>query len=208
MTRFGLIGKSLGHSFSKDYHNTRFSKEGVDARYDNYELESAAQVTDLFAENPSLKGVNVTAPYKREVMDFLDLVDPLAQEVQAVNTIVRTVDGLKGFNTDLFGFTKSLQDWLGQATVKALVLGSGGASKAVQCALNILKVEYLLVSRNPSIGQLSYQDLNDEVLDEHHLLINLLNGWTFRCQRDANRIVQQAVGQVDDAVRNRGREKE
>jgi shikimate dehydrogenase len=173
--KFGLIGYPLGHSFSKKYFTQKFAREGrSDCQFELYEFPQVADFTDLLAQERALEGLSVTIPYKEQIIPYLDALDPACQRIGAVNCI-RIRNGKKvGFNTDYLGFKHSLQAWLGDAIPAALVLGTGGASKAVQQALSDLGVSYLLVSRSKQAGQLTYQDLSENKtwLENHPLVIN------------------------------------
>lgn len=175
MRKFGLIGYPLGHSFSKKYFTQKFAREGrSDCQFELYEFPQVADFTDLLAQERALEGLSVTIPYKEQIIPYLDALDPACQRIGAVNCI-RIRNGKKvGFNTDYLGFKHSLQAWLGDAIPAALVLGTGGASKAVQQALSDLGVSYLLVSRSKQAGQLTYQDLSENKtwLENHPLVIN------------------------------------
>ncbi len=178
--RFGLIGFPLSHSFSEDYFATKFKKEGiVDHRYDLFSLKSIDKIIEILGTIQNLKGLNVTIPYKEKVISYLYDISKEAAEVGAVNTI-KIIDGkLYGFNTDVYGFEFSLLKFLERKNVNALVLGSGGASKAIQYVLRKNKIEYNVVSRNPLRGDLIYENLNAEVVDNHHLIINTTPLGTF-----------------------------
>ncbi|WP_114782236.1 shikimate dehydrogenase family protein [Botryobacter ruber] len=174
MRKFGLIGKKLGHSFSKKYFTEKFTREGInDAVYDLYELESIEAFPALLAREPELVGLNVTVPYKEVVIPFLDELDPAAARIGAVNTI-RIQNGRKtGYNTDYIGFKHTLEKFFPvQPGAKALVLGTGGASKAVVAALDALQIAHTYVSRNPPAGGVTYEELNQEMLAAHQLIIN------------------------------------
>ena len=174
MRRYGLIGKKLGHSFSKRYFTEKFEKEGIrDTVYELYELPDIAEVPELLAREPELVGLNVTVPYKEAVMPYLDELDESAATIGAVNTI-RIKDGrTKGYNTDFIGFRDTLQQfYLQEARGQALVLGTGGAAKAVWAALSALAIPYVAVSRNPAAGELSYEAVTPEILKQYNLLIN------------------------------------
>ncbi|RLD17877.1 MAG: shikimate dehydrogenase, partial [Bacteroidetes bacterium] len=145
--QFGLIGKTLSHSFSRDYHNRRFQREGIAAHYSNFELDQISDIKDLIAGLPTLKGLNVTVPFKESVLPFLDDVSTQAMAIGAVNTIVVEADRLIGYNTDVFGFEESLRNWIDGDLNGALVLGTGGASRAVGQALSNLGIAYVSVSR-------------------------------------------------------------
>lgn len=135
MDKYGLIGYPLGHSFSIGYFNERFENENIDAKYINFEIPSIDDLPEVLASNPQLKGLNVTIPYKEKVIPFLDSVSPEARAIGAVNVIRVTHKGnkviLRGFNSDVIGFTKSIEPMLEKCHKKALILGTGGASKAV-----------------------------------------------------------------------------
>ncbi len=178
MRRFGLIGFPLEHSFSKKYFAQKFENEGVgDCLYELFPLKNISDLPDLLSHKYDLVGLNVTIPYKESVIPLLDSLDETAARVGAVNTIRIENGRLIGFNTDVFGFEKSLLDFIeksGQkpAGVQALVLGSGGASKAVIFVLKRLKISFQLVSRSTKKGHLTYQEINEEILHSHHLIIN------------------------------------
>jgi shikimate dehydrogenase len=173
--KFGLIGYPLGHSFSKKYFTEKFDREGIQGcQFELYPIESISEFPQLLDRESSLEGLSVTIPYKEQVIPFLDALDPACAQIGAVNCI-RIRDGKKiGFNTDYLGFKQSLQSWLGREIPNALVLGTGGASKAVQQALRDLEVSYRIVSRNSSEGQLTYANLKEqpEWLASHPLIIN------------------------------------
>ncbi|WP_018476792.1 shikimate dehydrogenase family protein [Pontibacter roseus] len=174
MRRFGLIGKKLGHSFSKRYFTEKFGREGIaDAAYELYELPEITDLPELLKREPELVGLNVTVPYKEAVMPFLDELDAAAAQIGAVNTI-RIADGrTKGYNTDFIGFRDTLEGfYLIHAGSRALVLGTGGAAKAVWAALKSLRIPYTSVSRNPAAGELSYTSITPETLRLHDLIIN------------------------------------
>ena len=151
MDKFGLIGFPLGHSFSKNYFNEKFENEGIDSRYINFEIPAIENLTEILDSNPTLKGLNVTIPYKQKVMSYLDAISPEARAIGAVNVIKVTHKGkkveLKGFNSDVIGFTKSIEPLLERCHKKALILGTGGASKAIDYGLKSLGLETLFVSR-------------------------------------------------------------
>jgi shikimate dehydrogenase len=173
--KFGLIGYPLGHSFSKKYFSEKFVREGIQGcQFELYPIESISEFPQLLDSESSLEGLSVTIPYKEQVIPFLDALDPACAQIGAVNCI-RIRDGIKtGFNTDYLGFKHSLQSWLGTEIPNALVLGTGGASKAVQQALRDLEVPYRIVSRTQREGQLTYADLKEqpEWLASHPLIIN------------------------------------
>lgn len=182
MRKFGLIGFPLGHSFSKKYFTEKFAREGwSDCQFELYEFPQVTDFPALIQQEKALEGLSVTIPYKEQIISYLDGLDPACKRIGAVNCI-RIQDGKKvGFNTDYLGFKQSLQSWLGGAIPPALVLGTGGASKAVQQALRDLEVPFLLVSRTKLEGQLTYQDLSENKawLQNHPLLINTTPLGTF-----------------------------
>jgi len=180
MARFGLIGKSLGHSFSKSYFKEKFQKETSGHSYENFELASIAEFPKLLAQNPDLKGLNVTIPYKESVIPFLDELDPVAAEIGAVNTISIFNRKTKGFNTDVIGFKNSLKPFLKHGMEKALILGTGGASKAVAYVLNNLGINCFFVSRDSSnLNTLAYEILNEEAMKQFKLIVNTTPLGTF-----------------------------
>ncbi|WP_161889940.1 shikimate dehydrogenase family protein [Pontibacter russatus] len=174
MRKFGLIGKKLGHSFSKKYFTEKFEREGIpDALYELYELPSAQELGALLQREPELVGLNVTVPYKQDVLPLLDELDETAAKIGAVNTIKISEGKTKGYNTDYIGFKISLEEFYPQRERgKALVLGTGGAAKAVWAALEALQTPYMAVSRTPAPGQLPYAQLTPELLQSYNLIIN------------------------------------
>ncbi|MES2794979.1 MAG: shikimate dehydrogenase [Bacteroidota bacterium] len=177
--QFGLIGRTLSHSFSKGYFTEKFEKLGLSEshEYHLFELEKIKEFPDLVKKlGLELKGLNVTIPYKQEIMPFLDEIDEAAQKIGAVNTIkVLPKLKLKGYNSDYWGFRWTLETWPEFREIqpqKALVLGKGGAAKAVVVALNDLGIEVQYVSRKKEIGTLTYEELTQEVIDNYQLIIN------------------------------------
>jgi shikimate dehydrogenase len=175
MRKFGLIGYPLGHSFSKKYFTAKFEREGIEGcQFDLYEIPQIEDFSELVTHHPELEGMAVTIPYKEQVIPFLDQLDPACEVIGAVNCIQIRNGHKKGFNTDYIGFKHSLQAWLGSQIPKALVLGTGGASKAVKQALKDLGVSFLSVSRTQAENQITYQDLVEDpaILRDYPLLIN------------------------------------
>jgi shikimate dehydrogenase len=171
MKQFGLIGKPLTHSFSASYFTEKFRSEGIhDCRYDKFELDSIEDFDALITDKNPV-GLNVTIPYKEAVIPLLHRLDSSAEKVGAVNVIKRVDQELIGYNSDYYGFRQSLETWLPHLDLEALVLGSGGASKAVIAALRDLQIPYKLISRGSS-GDLTYQTLEKSVAASHHLWIN------------------------------------
>lgn len=208
MRKFGLIGFPLGHSFSKKYFTEKFSREGIQGcQFELYPIARIQEFTQLFASEPSLEGLSVTIPYKEQVIPYLDGLDPACAQIGAVNCI-RIRDGKKiGFNTDYLGFKQSLQSWLGSEIPNALVLGTGGASKAVQQALRDLGVSFRIVSRSQQEGQLTYAELKEQPqwLASHPLIINTSPVGTYPQVEDMPNIPLEqlhAVHRVYDLVYN------
>ena len=168
MRTFGLIGKTLAHSFSERYFRDKFHNEDInDAEYKNFELNNISEFTDLISKM-KLSGLNVTIPYKESVIPFLDELTPQAKAIGAVNTIEFNGNKLIGHNTDTIGFSQSIYPIL-NGRKKALILGNGGASKAIQYALKILNIEYKIVSRKSSFD---YLDISIESIGYHNIIIN------------------------------------
>ena len=173
---FGLIGSTVSHSFSKSYFDEKFFREGLrDHRYELFPLGKIQDIQTLIKENEGLYGLNVTLPYKEQVLKYLDEVDPAAQKIGAVNVIRVQKGKLKGYNTDSAAFFETLEKWLPKdRTFKALVLGSGGSSKAVQQALVKLGIEFKVVSREKGKADYSYEEINSnpKEIAASHLIIN------------------------------------
>lgn len=182
MRKFGLIGKTLVHSFSKKYFTEKFEREDVDANYELYSMENVDSLRQFIQEH-SLCGLNVTIPYKQDVIPLLDEIDSEAQIVGAVNVIkIKREDEhlcLKGFNTDVVGFRKSLKPLLKPWHTSALVLGTGGASKAVLYVLKNLGIEACCVSRQKHAGMLTYETLDADVMERNTLIVNTTPLGTF-----------------------------
>ncbi|ELR71790.1 Shikimate 5-dehydrogenase I alpha [Fulvivirga imtechensis AK7] len=171
---YGLIGKKLSHSFSKKFFTEKFEREGLDqCRYELFELREIDELPALISANPYLKGLNVTIPYKEAVQPFLYKVDDAALKIGAVNVIKVEAGKLYGYNSDFYGFKNSLMAWLeGNYKHRALVLGTGGASRAVVATLESLQIPYRLVSRQSVSNVLTYEEITPEIISTHHLLIN------------------------------------
>jgi shikimate dehydrogenase len=176
MQKYGLIGYPLTHSFSQGFFNEKFSSEGIDATYLNFEIPSIKDFHSIIVSNPELCGLNVTIPYKELVIPYLDELDDTAKEIGAVNVIKFFRDRkrlrLKGYNSDVIGFSRSIEGHLLEQHRKALILGTGGASKAVAYALGKMGIEFKYVSRMPQWGEYSYSDLSAEVMSEYSIIIN------------------------------------
>ncbi len=176
MDKYGLIGYPLKHSFSKGFFNDKFTSEKIDAEYVNFEIESITEFPDIIKMNPNLKGLNVTIPYKEKVIPYLDEIGPNAKNIGAVNVIKfdRSKGKLRliGYNSDIIGFKQSIDSLLEPTHKKALILGTGGSSKAVYHGLLQLGVESVFVSREKSGGKLTYQELTPEVMKEYTVIVN------------------------------------
>jgi len=176
MDKYGLIGYPLGHSFSISYFNEKFKNEGIDAVYENYEIPTIEQLPEVLDTNPELRGLNVTIPYKEKVISYLDSLSPEASEIGAVNVIKIEHKGkktvLKGYNSDVIGFTRSIEPLLEPYHKKALILGTGGASKAIEFGLRSLKLETLKVSRTGKDGAIRYTDITPEMMKEYNVIVN------------------------------------
>jgi len=175
MKGYGLIGRKLSHSFSKKFFTEKFEREQIDAVYELYELSSADELIALIRNNPHIKGLNVTIPYKQDVMPLLDYIDPKAAQIGAVNVIKVGTDGsLTGYNSDYDGFKYSLQRFIPAGHMfDVLILGTGGASKAIQSVLSDMGMEYTFVSRTPAGDNcISYDQLPALGLDAYRLIVN------------------------------------
>ncbi len=178
MDKYGLIGYPLGHSFSVSYFNQKFADEHIDAVYENFEIPTIDSLPEVLDSNPELKGLNVTIPYKEKVIPFLDSITPEARAIGAVNVIRVTHTGkkqvtLKGYNTDAIGFTKSIEPMLDTKWhKKALILGTGGASKAVNYGLRSLGLETLFVSRYERPGTIQYDRITPDIIREYNVIVN------------------------------------
>jgi shikimate dehydrogenase len=180
MRKFGLIGLPLTHSFSKQFFTEKFEKEQItDCQYENYPLEKIEDLPALLAANRDIVGLNVTIPYKREVMPFLTDVAPAVKKTGACNCI--RIDGKKrvGYNTDVIGFHLSLMPHLRVQHQRALILGTGGASAAVEFVLEQIAMPYILVSRNPGTNSIGYDQLNEDLMESHTLIVNTTPLGTF-----------------------------
>ena len=184
MKQYGLVGFPLSHSFSKRFFTEFFEAEIIDAEYLNFELSDLSLLPSIIAEHPDLVGLNVTIPYKETVITYLDSCDPKAAAIKAVNTVKIDRTGgkisLTGFNTDLIGFRDSILPLLKPHHLKALVLGTGGASKAIVATLHHLSIATQLVSREAKAGSsISYSQLTRKVMEEHTIIVNTTPLGTF-----------------------------
>lgn len=177
MRKFGIIGYPLAQSASPAFFNGKFADEGIDARYIPFEIESIEELPRILEENPELCGFNVTIPYKIDVMRYLESMSDEAREIDAVNVVKVTHDAdgkprLIGYNSDVIGFTRSLKPLVEGKHSKALILGTGGVSKAVACSLRRLGIEFMFVSRKAGTGAIAYSDITKEIMESHTLIVN------------------------------------
>ncbi len=174
--QYGLIGHTLSHSFSKKYFEEKFEKENItDSAYELYDIKNIDLFPEILKGSPNLKGLNVTIPYKELILPFLSDIDATANKIGAINTIKINDNGntLKGYNTDYYGFKKSLKPFLDINHERALIFGTGGAAKTVKYVLNELNIKCLSVSRNPkNDDEISYNDINEYVIKHHQIIIN------------------------------------
>ena len=195
MRQFGLIGRNISYSFSKSYFADKFINENiVDAVYNVFDLNEIAEVENVFATE-GLVGFNVTIPYKQDIIPFLDELSPEAKAIGAVNTVL-IKDGKRiGHNTDCYGFHHSILPLLENHHKKALVLGNGGAAKAVYYILDLLKIEYKIVSRTKTENQLSYHELDESVMNDFQLIINCSPVGTFPNTENAPLLPYQFINE-------------
>lgn len=176
MDKYGLIGYPLGHSFSKNYFNEKFHNECIDAQYINFEIPDIGDLPEIIDSNPELKGFNVTIPYKEKVISYLDYISPEACAIGAINVVKIEHKNndviLKGYNSDVIGFTKSIEPLLEKFHKKALILGTGGASKAINYGLKSLGLESLFVSRYQRPGMIQYEQITPEIIQEYNVIVN------------------------------------
>ena len=177
MKQYGLLGYPLGHSFSRAFFTDKFQREGIDAEYLNFELPDISQLPEVLDAHPQLRGLNVTIPHKQAVIPYLDALSDEARAIGAVNTIRITHDAdghrlLKGFNSDIIGFTDSIRPLLKPHHTRALVLGTGGASKAICRGLEQLGLEWCYVSRSPREGLLTYSDITPARIADYTVIVN------------------------------------
>jgi len=189
MKTYGLIGKNISYSFSRNYFNNKFKNENIsNSQYVNFDIDNLSELSNIF--NINNYGFNVTIPYKETIIPYLNSLDFHAEQIGAVN-IIQIKKGKKiGFNTDWIGFKKSLEPLLKLHHTKALILGTGGASKAVIYALKQLQIQTLIVSRN---GEITYEDLSEEIIQNHTIIINCTPVGTFPNADSAPEIPYQFI---------------
>ncbi len=171
MSKFGLIGKTLSHSFSKQFFSTKFEKEGLTDTYENIELADISLISEVL-KSRKYSGLNVTIPYKQQIIPFLDELSPEAEKIGAVNTVVFQSGKAVGHNTDAHGFHQSIKPFLTNKHERALLLGTGGASLAVAYVLKNIGIDVHFVSRNPENGQFAYSDINQNMVNAFKLVVN------------------------------------
>lgn len=170
--KFGLVGKDISYSFSRGFFSEKFtSLQLSNYSYENFDLSDISEFAALINTN-TFSGLNVTIPYKELVIPFLNDLDETAEEIGAVNTIQFTANGLKGFNTDAYGFENSLTNHLKDYHKNALIIGTGGASKAIAYVFKKLNIPFQFISRIPKKGQLSYKDLSKSIIQKHQIIVN------------------------------------
>ena len=169
---FGLIGKDISYSFSKKYFTQKFINEGLNnCSYENYDISSISELLEVINDT-KIKGLNVTIPYKESVIELLNHIDPIAKKIGAVNTIkIDKQNKLLGYNTDYIGFKQSLESNISNQK-RALILGTGGASKAIVYALKTLNIKTLLVSRKKREESITYEDISNQIIKDHTIIIN------------------------------------
>ena len=173
MNRFGLIGYPLGHSFSQQYFNNKFKTENLnDCFFELFPIENVDSFPELLQAHKDLKGLAVTIPYKQTIINFLTSIDEAASEIGAVNCIKISSQKIIGFNTDVIGFENSIKPILKPHYKKALILGTGGGSKAVQYVFKKLGIEFLLVSRSKNQQHIQYQDINELICADYNIIVN------------------------------------
>jgi len=180
MSKYGLIGKNISYSFSKNFFTIKFEREKREDTYHNFDIDSIDLLPSIISKYNDIKGLNITIPYKEKVIPFLDRIDKEACKIGAVNTIKIQRDGrLIGYNTDHYGFAKSLADFIPIKEKTALILGTGGASKAIAYVLDAMEFEYKIVSRVKNETNITYNELNKEIVSNHFLIVNTTPLGTF-----------------------------
>lgn len=178
--RFGLLGKDISYSFSRGYFSTKFSKlELPNYSYENFDLQDISEFTEVLKNISNLAGLNVTIPYKEAIIPYLTELEPSALQIGAVNTIKISPSGLKGYNTDAYGFQRSIEPYLKKHHTKALILGTGGASKAIAYVLKKLEIDFTFVSRTGKNNGYTYETLDQNIMESHRLIINCSPRGTF-----------------------------
>jgi shikimate dehydrogenase len=192
MAKYGLIGNNISYSFSKTFFSIKFEKEKRNDTYHNFDIDSIEMFDSIISSTPELKGLNVTIPYKEAIIPKLDRIHKEAAAIGAVNTIKITKTGkLIGYNTDHYGFAKSLADYLPIKEKTALILGTGGASKAIAFVLDIMGFNYIFVSRTKAENTIRYETLNQKLIGQNYLIVNTTPLGTFPDVREYPNIPYQ-----------------
>ncbi|MCX6191069.1 MAG: shikimate dehydrogenase [Flavobacteriia bacterium] len=194
MKVYGLVGKTLQHSFSADFFSDYFVTENIVAKYQNFELAAIEDIQSVFDLKPA--GLNVTIPYKESVIPFLDELDPIAEKIGAVNTIVFDGDKKIGYNTDAFGFKQAIKPFLNNQHERALIFGTGGAAKAVESVLKEIGVDVIFISRDP-LGKnkhFNYSEVNLQMLNACKLMVNCTPVGTFPNSADYLPLPYEGIG--------------
>ena len=185
---YGLIGKNIDYSFSQKYFSQKFKNENLNYTYSNFDIKNLSQIESIL-QNDRISGFNVTIPYKEDIINFLDEIDEVATEIGAVNTIKKINSKNIGYNTDCIGFENSLYSLIDKKKPEnALILGSGGASKAIKYVLNKLNIRYSSVSRYKGKSEFIYENLNTEIINRFKMIINCSPVGTFPKIKDCPKI--------------------
>ncbi len=194
MAKYGLIGKNISYSFSKTFFTEKFASEKKKHTYENFDITTIEEFPTILKNNPTLKGLNITIPYKEAIIPYLDKINPEAIEIGAVNTIKFLNDGrLMGYNTDHFGFAKAITPFLPLKEKTALILGTGGASKAIYHVLKTLGFTIQFVSRNKTKNAITYQEVTPSIIAKHFLIVNTTPLGTFPDIEKTPNIPYQAI---------------
>ena len=176
---YGLLGKNIDYSFSKNFFSKKFKNENINCKYLNFDIQNISEFKSIISDK-NISGLNVTIPYKEDVIKYIDKISSDAKSIGAVNTIKISNDKLTGYNTDHIGFSKSIEKIDGFKNIEsALILGSGGASKAVQFALKKMNIKYTIVSRSNSVECINYDQVSEKIIKNHKLIINCTPLGTF-----------------------------
>jgi len=193
--QYGLLGKNISYSFSRGYFSEKFTQLQLhNHSYENFDLEDISELKTVLSKN-NIAGLNVTIPYKEAVIPYLDDLDETAKEIGAVNTIKFTKKGLKGYNTDAYGFQQAISKHLKDVHKNALILGTGGASKAIAYVFKQLEIPFKFVSRNPEKNQISYSELNRKTIQEHLVIVNCSPVGTYPHINDKPNIPYEGLGE-------------
>ena len=178
--KYGLVGRNISYSFSKEYFSKKFLDSQLEKHsYENFDLQKVEEFKTLISKNRDIQGLNITIPYKESIIPFLDGIHPKAEQIGAVNTIKFTKQGLIGYNTDVYGFKKSIEPLLEKNHAKALILGTGGVSKAVAFVLDELEIPFTFVSRTVGKNKINYSEINKNTLEMYSIIVNCTPLGTF-----------------------------